>query len=784
MQYLLSALTGIVLLCAPITLRAQVISEVLWMGSDQSTSDEWLELARLPCASADCPAVDLGGWKITSLNSSGVETVIATLPGGTQLSLEHPLVIARQAAAVSRLAQEPDVLSSSVSLPNTKLLLKLIDAAGTVVDEVDDGVGAPFAGANPSGGTKASMERVDLSVAGTVKENWRTATEARGLDAGAAMLATPGWFDYPDEPGDPPPDPPPVDSGSGTTVPPEEGPGSSSGSGSTLPEPPPAEPPPVAALPPPAHVILSAVLPNPAGKDELGEWIELKNLSDEPAVLTGWKLIGEGSTIKSFALDGKAIDASSALRLTFAETQLSLTNTKFTLSLRDASGVEVSSVSWENAAEDRAYRPNLYSELTMHGTVSRVIDGDTFEVVFDEEAAPDGRTSATVRLIGVDAPESVHPTKKPEPYGVEASIFLKGLMEKKKVELQFDTENWDLYDRMLAYASVDGQVSAQERLLSTGMARVYPDYPFARRSLFDQYELQAKVLRVGIWSGPASSPEYKAPAVIVAAVTTESAPAAAENAGATAVSASVFVPAWSKLGISEVYAHVSASEAGLLGKEWIELRNDGDEALSLQGWKIRVGEGSKAKTSAIAFTGAVAPGGFAVLAGSGETFKLRDSGNALALLAPDGTVVSDTAYPSLKAGEAWVTDAGGCVTKEPTPGSANHCAGKTTVAAAATSKKTKTTTAKKAPAAKKTAAKKTPAPEFLLAQQSLGDLQSRPSGSLTLGEAGGASFWQALTFFLAALALSQGALMGLVAWRSGLLPGTRKASVTGCRAAD
>ncbi len=174
------AAIGILFFLAPLGVHAQaVISEVLWMGSDQSTSDEWLEIARLPCVSvAECPPVDLSDWSIVSLNSSGLEVTIATFPVGTMLTIEQPLVVARTAASTSRLEQEPSLVASTLSLPNTKLLLKLVNAAGTVVDEVDDGVGAPFAGANPSGGTKASMERIDLSVPGTVRENWRTATEA------------------------------------------------------------------------------------------------------------------------------------------------------------------------------------------------------------------------------------------------------------------------------------------------------------------------------------------------------------------------------------------------------------------------------------------------------------------------------------------------------------------------------------------------------------------------------------------------------------------------------
>ncbi len=767
-------LTAVFLLCcAPLAAHAQAaISEVLWMGSDVSTSDEWLEISRLPCE-GECPPIDLSGWTITSVNSSGNEVVVARFTGGTLLA-GAPLIVARQHAETSRLLGEPGVYAPDLSLPNTKLLLKLFDAAGTLVDTVDDGVGAPFAGANPSGGTKASMQRVDLARPGAEKDNWRTATAASGFDEGALVLGSPGALE------EGLPEPPPA--GSGGTLPPPDDPDSGSGStpasrsGSVLPPPPPAEYP---------RVIVHAALPNPAGKDELGEWIELKNLSPDAAVLTSWKLKGEGSSgaPKFFALDGKLVAGTATLRLSFAETQLSMTNTKFTVSLLDPAGTEVSSVSWDGATEDRAYRPNLYAELAIRATVSRVIDGDTLEVVFDETPAPDARTIATVRLIGVDAPESVHPTRKPEPYGTESAIFLRGLLEKKKVELQFDTENWDAYDRLLAYVTVDEQILAQERLLGTGLARVYPDYPFARRGLFDQYEAHAKARKVGIWSSPSSTPEYKAPVALeVAAIVTGHVPTASGTV--TPKTGAVFEPAWSDMRIGEIYAYPLKQEALpaigehdrriraiLLQEEWIEVRNAADAPISLRGWKIRVGEGSGARNYALKTQETVPSDGIVVLPGSAESFKLRDDGNAVALVAPDGTIVSATAYPKLKAGQAWLP-AEGCVTDDPTPGAENRC-----VAGSAPKTAAKTTTRKtakpKASAAKKTTAKKPPSPDFVLAQRTLESLQARTGTTLSLGGSGG-GFWQAFSMFLGVVSVCQGGLMAAVAWRSGLLSGVRK----------
>lgn len=175
-----------------------VISEVMWPGSDLSSSDEWFEITLPVCSSADVTCsdatVDLSAWTVHYLKSTGQEALMITFPSGLALQPGQYLVIAHFNADGSRLLAEPALVNSAVSLLNTGLKLKLKDQAGTVIDEVDDGVGAPFAGANPSSpGTKASMERINLEQSGTVKENWRTATTVRGLDTGANMLGTPGF---------------------------------------------------------------------------------------------------------------------------------------------------------------------------------------------------------------------------------------------------------------------------------------------------------------------------------------------------------------------------------------------------------------------------------------------------------------------------------------------------------------------------------------------------------------------------------------------------------------
>ena len=93
----------------------------------------------------------------------------------------------------SLLAWTPDLVDAAVSLPNSRLRLRLYDsdpAAGRVIDEADDGSDAPFAGLG--GDNKASMVRVSLDMSGILPDAWATAQEASDWDPGAEELGTPG----------------------------------------------------------------------------------------------------------------------------------------------------------------------------------------------------------------------------------------------------------------------------------------------------------------------------------------------------------------------------------------------------------------------------------------------------------------------------------------------------------------------------------------------------------------------------------------------------------------
>ena len=126
--------------------------------------------------------------------------------------------------------------------------------------------------------------------------------------------------------------------------------------------------------------------------------------------------------------------------------------------------------------------------------VERVIDGDTIQVLVDG-------TRRTIRLIGVDTPETKHPTKAVQYFGREASAFTKAALEGKTVLLQKDRtgDTVDRYGRWLRYVLLDGD-NFNARLIRDGYAHAYRRFPFSKRTEFIRLEEQARRRGIGLWN--------------------------------------------------------------------------------------------------------------------------------------------------------------------------------------------------------------------------------------------------------------------------------------------
>ncbi len=127
--------------------------------------------------------------------------------------------------------------------------------------------------------------------------------------------------------------------------------------------------------------------------------------------------------------------------------------------------------------------------------VARVIDGDTFIIKNDENR------SERVRLIGIDAPESIKSEHKNiQFYGKEASQFLKKFLTKKYVRLEYDVRKKDKYGRTLAYVYLKNGTFVNALLVKKGYAKAISYRPNTKhQSDLKKLEKVARKKRLGIW---------------------------------------------------------------------------------------------------------------------------------------------------------------------------------------------------------------------------------------------------------------------------------------------
>lgn len=121
--------------------------------------------------------------------------------------------------------------------------------------------------------------------------------------------------------------------------------------------------------------------------------------------------------------------------------------------------------------------------------VLRVIDGDTIKIEGDK----------VVRYIGIDTPETVHPSKPVQCYGKEASDKNRELVEGKEVKLEKDVSETDKYGRSLRYIWL-GDMLVNEYLVREGYAKssTYPpDVKYQNRFL--EAQRQAREEKKGLW---------------------------------------------------------------------------------------------------------------------------------------------------------------------------------------------------------------------------------------------------------------------------------------------
>ena len=175
------------------------------------------------------------------------------------------------------------------------------------------------------------------------------------------------------------------------------------------------------------------------------------------------------------------------------------------------------------------------SEPTRTGTgeyarVTFVVDGDTVELT-------DGRR---VRYIGVNTPETG------QPYAVNAKALNESLVTGQEVWLETDTQENDVYGRLLAYVWV-GDALVNLELVRQGYANAYTIPPNVRHTdTFARAEQEAREAERGMWT-----------------------------------------PADVSVHITALHYDGPGSDRVAPNGEWVELTNEGDTSVDMRGYTLR-----------------------------------------------------------------------------------------------------------------------------------------------------------------------------------------------------
>jgi len=132
-------------------------------------------------------------------------------------------------------------------------------------------------------------------------------------------------------------------------------------------------------------------------------------------------------------------------------------------------------------------------DQNLHQVLS-VADGDTILVdMFGE--------TETVRFIGVDTPETHHPSKPVQCFGPEASDFMKNKLEGEYVRLEVDplSDNRDRYGRLLRFVyTKDGEL-VNQTLVAEGYGFAITGFNHSKMLSFVGAETTAESERRGLW---------------------------------------------------------------------------------------------------------------------------------------------------------------------------------------------------------------------------------------------------------------------------------------------
>lgn len=168
----------------------------------------------------------------------------------------------------------------------------------------------------------------------------------------------------------------------------------------------------------------------------------------------------------------------------------------------------VATFSKDSEEQKKVYLTDTYIKKPHNEPWRRIVsvsDGDTIKLDNDE----------TVRLIGVDAPESRKNQKLKKDVakmqgqvdiealaglGKEATVFVKSIAAGRYCWLEYDSKKYDRYGRTLAYVHFKDGGTLNEIIIRSGYGRAYLEYPFAKKRNYYIYQQEAQRENKGLWN--------------------------------------------------------------------------------------------------------------------------------------------------------------------------------------------------------------------------------------------------------------------------------------------
>lgn len=129
-------------------------------------------------------------------------------------------------------------------------------------------------------------------------------------------------------------------------------------------------------------------------------------------------------------------------------------------------------------------------------SVVKVVDGDTIHIDIDGK-------KETVRLTGMNTPETVDPRRPVECFGKEASAKAKELLDGQQVRIETESSQGerDKYGRLLGYVTREDGLLFNKYMISEGYAYEYTyRLPYKYQAEFRTAQKEAEAAGRGLWA--------------------------------------------------------------------------------------------------------------------------------------------------------------------------------------------------------------------------------------------------------------------------------------------